>query len=258
MSNSKDKFHLDRAKMKFDLQSIELSINDKKRKLNLPDSPSCELAEFLGIMTGDGYMNKYGKYFSLLEIAGDSNLDNHYLTTHVTPMIKSLFNLEPSVFFKKNENSMYLRLMSKGLNAYLESIGFKNGKKGQISVPSWVCEDEEYMLSFLKGLADTDGSLVLLNRKQKKFKFFPRIQITSISKPLVVELKKWFDSTELVSYITEERRRLEYKGETKTHLVLKIELPGRKNLNNWMKLIGFRNKRHLDRYKRYKDGAAGI
>jgi len=48
--------------MKFDLSNIELSYNDIRKNLTLPIKPSKELAEFIGILIGDGYIGYYEKY----------------------------------------------------------------------------------------------------------------------------------------------------------------------------------------------------
>lgn len=47
-----------------------------------------------------------------------------------------------------------------------------------------------------------------------------------------------------------DRKKLLYKGKTKIFKGHRIQISGRKNLEKWMKLIGFRNKRHLDKYKK--------
>jgi len=239
--------------------NTKISYFDKRINLTLPEHPSEELAEFIGILTGDGYMNKYGKYFSLLEIAGDSLLDKEYLSTYVSPMIKSLFNLEPKIIFRKKQRTMYLRLMSKGINNYLLNVGFKEGKKEQIGIPSWVLENKDFMKSFIRGLADTDGSLVLLNRKQKKYTFYPRVQIASISKVLVITTSNWLKEQGISLSIMKEYKTLKYKGETKDHQLYRIHISGRKNLEKWMQLVSFRNERHLSKYKKYKEsGSTGI
>ena len=239
-------------------ESINISYFDKKIKLKLPNSLSCKLAEFIGILTGDGYMNKYKKYFSLLEIAGDSRLDCDYLLNYVSSMIKFLFNLEPKIYFKKNQNSMYLRLMSKGLNNYLESIGFKKGKKGQINIPLWILENNKYMQHFIKGLADTDGSLVLLDRSQKKYKYYPRVQITSISEPLIINIGAWLRNQGISLSIMKDKKKLVYNGEIRNYEGYRFQISGRKNLEKWMELISFRNKRHLEKYGKYKMGLPGF
>ncbi len=176
----------------FDIESIPISDVDKKRKITFPKKPSKELAEFIGILTGDGYMNRYGKYFHLVEIAGDSRHDKEYIINYVCPMIKNLFNLIPKIIFRKDQNTMYIRIMSKGLFEYLFYMGFKYGKKGEIGIPNWIIEDEVFFISFIKGLADTDFSLVLLNRNQKKYLFYPRISVGLKSKNLIQILEAKF------------------------------------------------------------------
>ena len=245
--------------MRFDLRDTKISYFDRNIKFNTPKKPTNQLAEFIGILTGDGYMNKYGKYFSLLEIAGDSKLDKEYLSIYVNSLINNLFNLTPKIVNRKKQNSMYLRLMSKGLNNYLKNIGFKEGKKGQINIPKWIREKKEYMRYFIRGLADTDGSLVLLNRKQKSFPYYPRVQITSISKNLVMNVSNWLKTQGIPLSFTKDKKRLTYKGKTKVHVGYRIQISGRKNLEKWMNLVGFRNNRHLDKYKKFKkSGSTGI
>jgi len=168
--------------MEFDLTNVKLSHNDIKRGLTLPKNPSKELAEFIGILTGDGYINYYPyQYKYLLEIAGDSRFDDNYLTGYVRELVKRLFSLESSFFRIKSQNSMYLRLISKGLINYLVEAGFKKGKKEQITIPSWIISNEDYMLHFIKGLIDTDGSIHFRGN-------YPIISFASKSHPLVAEV----------------------------------------------------------------------
>ena len=245
--------------MKFELTNVEISCSDNKRNITLPTSANKELAEFIGILTGDGYMNRYGKYFSLLEIAGDSALDKEYLSDYVSQVIKNIFNIEPKIVFRKKQRTMYLRLMSKGLNNFLLNVGFKEGKKGQIKIPIWILENNEYMKHFIRGFADTDGSLALLNRKQKKYTFYPRVQIASMSEGLIATISNWLKEQGISLSIMKESKTLRYKEETKNHMLYRIHVSGRKNLEKWMEIVGFRNERHLTKYRRYKEsGVTGI
>ncbi|HLD40463.1 MAG TPA: LAGLIDADG family homing endonuclease [Candidatus Nanoarchaeia archaeon] len=236
---------------------VEVSKHDRDIELTLPKEYSNQLAELIGILTGDGYMNNYGS-FSLLEIAGDSRLDHEYLTSYVTPMIEHLFNLKSKIYVKRKQNAMYLRLMSKGLNNYLLYVDFKRGKKEQITVPSWILNNNEYMKFFIRGLVDTDGSLVLLNRNQKKYRYYPRIQIASKSKPLISSVGKWLRNEGLSLSVMVDNTKVIYKGNLVLYKGYRIQISGRKELIKWMKLIGFRNKRHLDKYQKYKSGSGGI
>ncbi len=163
---------------------INISLNDQKRGLNLPSEYSCDLAEFIGILSGDGYIGAYnGNYF--IEIAGHSESDLDYLSKYVLKLIVKLFNIKPTIIVRKDQQSMYLRISSKGLYHYLLNLGFVSGRKTKLKIPSWILNDENFMLSFIKGLMDTDGSLVSINRKQKKYPFYPRVSLSLENEEIV-------------------------------------------------------------------------
>lgn len=226
--------------MKFDLSQIKLSNNDIRRGLILPKYPSTELAEFIGILTGDGYINYYSyQHKYLLEIAGDSRLDEEYLTNYLKKLIKNLFGIDPSFFIRRDQNSIYLRLISKGLINYLIKVGFKKGKKEQIGVPPWIILKRDYMIFLLKGLADTDFSIYFR-------KMYPIISFTSKSEPLVKCIFNFLKNEKFIlnNYYREDR--VDKRGYKNT-FVYTIKLNGKKNFRLWLDLINFRNRRHLDK-----------
>ncbi len=236
----------------------QISLNDKKRGLNLPTEYSCSLAEFMGILTGDGYIGAYnGNYFT--EIAGHSELDSDYLSKYVFELILKLFNIKSTIIVRKNQQSMYLRISSKGLYHYLLNLGFVAGRKTELKIPSWITNEEKFMLSFVKGLIDTDGSLVLLNRKQKKYTFYPRISLSLENEEIVNLVGKWLVSKGLsVCFMVGHNRRI-YKGLTKYSKIYRIHINGRKQTTRFIRFVGFRNKKHLEKYdKMKKNGTSGI
>ena len=249
--------------MQFDLNKIDISYHDKKIDFKPPKHTNNKLAEFIGIMTGDGYMNTYPKYRAFLEIAGDSRLDYDYLTNYVKPMIKELFNLNAVIVFRKKQNTMYLRLTTKGIVSYLEHIGFMKGKKKNIGVPRWIQENDEYMLHFIRGLIDTDGCLALLNRKQARYRYYPKICLASSSYLLIYSVGNWLKGKGYSVVLSRRYGKRIYKGEIKYHLINRIQINGRKAVKKWMEFINFRNKRHLDKHKKYlksmkRNGTRGI
>jgi hypothetical protein len=230
--------------MKFDLLNIKLSKNDIKRGLILPTQSSKELAEFLGILTGDGYLNFYSdQYKYLIEIYGDSRLDKNYLESYVTSLVKKLFNLVATTHKKKDQNSLCLRLISKGLVNYLVYVGFKKGRKEQIGIPNWINSSRNYMFSFIKGLADTDCSIHY--RKD-----YPIISFTSKSEVLVSEVFNFLKQEGFLTknYYKETRHDVRFKSPS---IVYRLRLNGRENLRLWFKYIYFRNKRHLIKIKKW-------
>ncbi len=238
--------------MKFDLSEIKLSRIDKKRGLKLPMVPSKELAEFVGILAGDGYVNftRQENSHYTINIAGDSRLDYEYLRLHVKPLIEKLFKITPRFNIRNNQNLAQLNLSSKGLVKYLEKIGYFKHKSKIIRVPNWIKNNEIYMKYFIKGLADTDFSLMIY-KNRKHYPPYPIVAISLKCKELITLLahflrKKGF----LVNLIRNEvkvEKRLGYENT----FVDRIKLSGRQNLRLWMNIIGFRNSRHLNKYDKY-------
>ena len=224
--------------MKFDLSQIKLSINDVKRGLVLPKESSKELAEFVGILTGDGYVNYYPyQYKYLLEIAGDSRLDKDYLTKYTRNLVYKLFNLESSYSYKKGQNTMNLRLISKGLVNFLLKVGFKKGRKEQIGIPQWILENNRYIIAFIKGLADTDFSIYY----RKKY---PIISMASKSEKLIRTLFTYLKDNNFMLTNYYKENKIDKRGYNDS-IVYKIVLNGHNNFRKWMKTIGFRNTRHI-------------
>ena len=237
--------------MEFDISLIEVSINDKKRNIKFPNKFSNELAEFLGVLTGDGYMNHYNPYSYMIEIAGDKRLDKNYLKMHVSNLIWELFNFIPTVYIRKDQNTIYLRILSKGIFNFLTMVGFKNGRKEQIEIPKWVLKNDKYMFYFIRGLADTDYSLMLMNKSSKKSRYYPIISFSNKSKVLIKEVGKYLKNKEFKISYTFDYLKKDKRGYNDSR-ISKLIIAGRKNLDKWMNSISFRNSRHLDKYKKYQ------
>ena len=224
--------------MEFKISNIKLSAVDIKRGLRLDGSPNCRLAEFIGILTGDGYANYYPyqtKY--ILEIAGDSTLDKHYLEIYVSRLIYQLFKIRPSIYKRKDQNSLYLRVISKGLIGYLVNIGFRLGKKNDINIPDWILSKKEYMYSFLKGLADTDCSIHFRGH-------YPIISFVTMSEPLVSHIFKFLKAEGFILKRYYREVKIDKRGFNNSQ-VYRIRLNGKFNLQLWLKNVNFRNLRHL-------------
>jgi intein/homing endonuclease len=222
---------------------VSFSINDKKRNIKLPKSNNVKLAEFLGILTGDGYMNVYRNYDYIIEIAGNKESDKNFLKAHVTNLIKELFNINPSYIERHDQNTAYLRVRSKAIFNYLLNKEFKRGIKGNIKVPEWVKNNKKFRLAFIKGLFDTDGCVSLKNKEGKKY---PVASLASKSKPLLKDIKRFLELIGLKSCMfSYEESNERYKAPTK---VWKLEFNGHKRLNLWFEKIGSSNDRNLSKY----------
>ena len=129
-------------------------LNRKRDKLTFPDL-SEKLAEFFGIMLGDGHLS-YGQVWIFI----NNNTDRKY-RYYVKDLLKFLFGVEAGCSYRKKEDMKNLFLSSVDLVKYLNKKGLyaTNKVKAQVRIPSWIFTRDSYKKSFLKGFFDTDGSI---------------------------------------------------------------------------------------------------
>ena len=131
---------------------------------------SKELAEFYGIMLGDGNVTKIrgkgvGTYS--IRIVGDARKDKEYLVEYVKPLIANLFDIAVKESKFKNSNAMFLQAHGKMLIEFLERIELKAGNKikNKVGIPIWIKRNKTFLTACLAGLYDTDGSVYKLSEQ---------------------------------------------------------------------------------------------
>ena len=205
------------------------------------------LAEFFGILTGDGYIGQYNfpkRTVSSLEISGNRIKDYEYMKDFVLPLIKNLFNVEPHIYIRENQNVLRLIIYSKELIKSINKLGFPLGRKGFITPPSWITENPIFFKKFIRGFFDTDGNLCLKNKEGKKY---PVLSLNSKSKFLLIEIQKFLKSYNINSYLgMHTDRNSRYIKEV---ICYKLQISGRNNVSMFYNLIGSNNDRNVNRYK---------
>lgn len=114
------------------------------------------LSEFIGIHLGDGTLTHY-----FIKITQDARYDLPYVS-YIETLTKNLFGVPPTIRKEKQRNLVYVQLFSKKACEYLHnkwSIPYGNKIKGIATIPREIMEDRELMISCLRGLVDTDGSV---------------------------------------------------------------------------------------------------
>jgi len=136
------------------------------RKLIQIPNKNEKLAEFIGIMLGDGniFVNKD---VAQVRIAGDSRIEKEYMINFIRSLIIDLFKITPRTLYHKTKNEIFIAIENRSLVEFLLSIGLVNGNKinSQISIPSWIRKDKLLLKACLRGLIDTDGSVFRMSRK---------------------------------------------------------------------------------------------
>jgi hypothetical protein len=186
-----------------------------------PEKYSKELAEFVGIMLGDGHLDRGQWVITLNSIA-----DKSYCR-FVMKLVRELFGYTPGCSRRKDCNANAIYGGSLEQTKYLEKIGLKVGHKVrlQVGVPLWISQNPEFRLACLRGLIDTDGGIFIHRYvgKGKKYQY-KKLSFANCSSPLISFV---YDSLLMLQLqprlrMEESTKRVWIYGEKKTHEYLEI------------------------------------
>lgn len=214
----------------------------------------CNLAEFSGIMLGDGHLRcsvntRRKDYF--VNVSGSKSEDLEYYETFLLPLFSNLFNESLKIYHQRKGEINARKYSKKIVYQLIETVGLKSGPKDNTTIPKNILlSSDKAVFSFLRGLSDADGSLMFKD-KFGKLRDYPVIKFGFKSKLLVEDLEKIlrkfnFKFGKIVREVGYDKRS------NKTNIRYNIFLNGKPNLEKWMDLIGFNNPRHLTKYQIYK------
>ena len=148
---------------------------NKKKDIHIPPRHTSILAEFFGIMLGDGHVS----HFQTVVTLGTKELS---YVSYVANLMRKLFHTEPKISLRKDGyRDVYIG--SVALTSWLKNAGLVSNKvASQVDAPSWIFERPGFMRAFLRGFFDTDGSIYAL-------RFGSQISLTNRSLPLLRSLR---------------------------------------------------------------------
>lgn len=192
-----------------------------------------ELAEFVGIMLGDGGISKHQFTVTL-----NSVTDKEYLK-FVEKLIRKLFDVSVGAYRDKRSLAKRIVVSRIGLVSYLTNVvGMKAGNKvkQQVDIPVWVKENRSYSIACLRGLIDTDGCIILHQYLSKGKRYqYKKVGFTSRSYPLI----KSASETLLILGI---KHRIMKNG-------WDIRIEAGKDVERYFQVVGTHNSKHEKRYK---------
>jgi len=240
---------------KFDLSKIKFSWTDKRKKIKLPEMLTEELAEDIGIHIGDGSMYLTGPNLKSYEMrySGDSTEDKEHYINRIIPLKERLFNKQINgkiLNFRGNEYGFVI--CSKAIfYFYTKIIHIPSGTKTKIAeVPKMIMKsNKSIQAAFIRGLSDTDFSLTFKRKSTKhNLNYYPMITANFASRKLVDNLQKILKGLSFNVVILDGINK-RYNKHYPTHI---ININGKRNLELWMKIIGFNNPKHLTKYLVWK------
>lgn len=117
-------------------------------------------AYVIGLAIGDGNLSKYNERTVRLRITCDTKYPD--LIKNITKSLQKLFPENRVSIVKRKSSYLDVSVHSNHLENLLGWKAKGGSKFSQnISVPSWVIENNEYKIKCLRGLIETDGSIYL-------------------------------------------------------------------------------------------------
>ncbi|MDD5068087.1 MAG: LAGLIDADG family homing endonuclease [Candidatus Pacebacteria bacterium] len=215
------------TKGKFRMNSVLL-----EKRVHLPKQ-SPLLAEFMGIMLGDGGITKYQFRISL-----NGKTDKKY-SLYVRNLIKKLFRIRAKKQLRKQSDGIDIVVSRKGINKYLILLGLKSGDKlkQNLDIPEWIMKNKKYQKMCLRGLIDTDGCLFYETHliKGKKYSY-PRLNFVTASPSLATSV---FNILIDLNF----KARLRKNGRNSA-----VQLENKAEIWQYFKTIGTSNPKHLNRW----------
>ena len=206
--------------------------NLKEIKIPFKDE---KLAEFWGIMLGDGHVQRttgYKRGTYGLNITGHSVLDKDYLIKFVKPLGEDLFGIRARIYFSKVSKALHIIFDGRELVDFFEKEGFKSGDKiiNQVTIPDWIKENPKFLAACLRGLYDTDGSFYKLTNQNSY-----QVCFTNYDSVLLI------DARDSLLYLG--------IGVSKISKGRDITITKKSEIAKFYKLVGFHNSKHLNKIK---------
>ena len=191
---------------------------------------SKELAEFFGIMMGDGGLTPGQLCITL------HHIDDLEYSHFVANLIKKLFCISPSIIHISTSSINRILVSRSELVNYLHSLGLVIGNKikQQFDIPDWIKDNKTYLIACLRGLVDTDGCVFFSSYKVSgKMYKYKKLAFTTMSTPLRRTVFKAFQDLGMNPQISQQRD---------------VRLNSIVDMKTYFKLINSHNPKHLNKY----------
>jgi hypothetical protein len=188
--------------------------------------------EVIGAIIGDGNLYENKKHYRIC-ITGDPRNEYEYFK-YLSNIIRNSWKVSPRI--KVRSGGLRLIITSKNMLTDLKKMGIPVGKNKhkKVEIPKRAFNNIEALKKVIRGITDTDGSVFA--SKKKGVQNYPAIEITTTSIKLAKQLK---ESLTMLGFKVAKIRS--YKSKKGKSLTYKVCLYGRKNLEMWIKEIGFSN-----------------
>ena len=213
--------------------------NSHRKQVILPKY-SPQLAEFFGIMIGDGGINNPWQ----ANITLNSIKDAQY-AKYIYSICKKLFDITPAIRKRKTRNALVVSLASTSVVDFLVTNGLIRGNKFKtgLRIPSWILNNSSYKKACIRGLIDTDGCIFIhVHKVLGKIYKNIGLSFTSYSPELIFQVTDIFAEFGIIGHISKRGRD--------------VSLYQEDSIIKYLKVFGTSNNRIKSVYKKWRDARA--
>jgi len=204
------------------LRSLKPNYNNQRNDIVIPQKYSIELAEFIGLMLGDGNLTP-------TQVTVTLGKKDKY-AKHVAELICRLFGPKPKTIFSKHGDCI-VYLGSTKIVRWLIKMGLAFNKvENQVDIPKWIFLKKNFMRASLRGLFDTDGSVY-------KLRWGMQISFCNRSRPLSKSVRS------MLSKLGFHPSRISGYN---------LYLTRKDDIVKFLKEIGFKNRKHTERIVKFR------
>lgn len=199
---------------------------------------SARLAEFIGIVLGDGSITKR-QIVICLHYRDDAEYGEF-----VARLARDLFSVPVAKHFRESCSiNMFVISRSALVDFFVNRLGLSIGSKvkHQVDLPQWIKQNKKFAASSLRGLMDTDGSIFSECHKiNGKTYSYPRLVFTNYSKPLITTV---FNILKDLKFEPKIRSR-----------GVRVTLEKRQDILRYFKIIKSHNPKHIKKLVKISGG----
>lgn len=124
-------------------------------RVEYPSFQKCGgLAELIGVVLGDGHIETFPRTERLSIFSNSNNLG---FVKRYSQLVREIFNKEVTVYRKRDSNCTKISIYQKKIS---KRLGVPAGarKHQNIKIPCWILKNEEFLIRYLRGLYEAEGS----------------------------------------------------------------------------------------------------
>lgn len=220
--------------------------------MKIPKKVTPDLAYISGVLAGDGSISvREEKYDYCLKCVGNPKNEKKFYSLILKKLFKKVFDIDIKPKLYDSKTTYGFCIWSKSLINFLnQKLDIPIGSKyDKLKIHSTFKKSNNLVKNYIQGLADTDFCLSL-KRRYRKAQYYPVIEGVSKSKKFMKEISNELKKMEL--NVSESEISTYDERVKKKIKVSRIDIYGHNELVKWMKLIGFRNPKHLKKFDLWK------